>query len=150
MKISLRLFVVSLIFVAVSCSSGISDKNLIYITPKEASALVQDEVIDENNLEFAVSTIIVDSRHAHEFKKKHIANSINIPFGRLGAMAWRLDNVETIIVSGETTRDQVSIAMSKALLSMGFTDVKTLRGGFKGWERAGEPIETEWKIETTE
>jgi len=34
------------------------------------------------------------------------------------------------------------MAMTKALLKLGFEDVIILRGGLSGWEDAGEPVET--------
>ncbi len=135
-----RLPVAVLVFFLTACGSGISDKNLSYIDREVASLLIEGNT--DTSPEITATTVLVDSRQSWEFRKSHIPNSINIPFGRLRVQAWRLDNVKTIIVSGETQNDSVSIAMSKALLSMGFTDVKTLRGGFNGWEKAGKPIET--------
>lgn len=85
---------------------------------------------------------IVDSRQVWDFDKSHIKGSINIPFGWLRLLSGELEDVTTIIVSGETYNDYVSIAMSKELISMGFTDVRTLRGGLVGWGDAGESIET--------
>ncbi len=124
----------------VGCDSGISDKNLTYIMPRDAAVLM---VEGQNNLlGLESSTIVVDPRPAWSYRKSHIPESMNIPFGRIRLQSWRLKDARIIIVSGETYNDAVAIAMSKALMEMGFKDVKTLRGGLKGWGDAGESIET--------
>ncbi|MGY8753238.1 MAG: rhodanese-like domain-containing protein, partial [Phycisphaerales bacterium] len=64
------------------------------------------------------------------------------PYGQLKSQAWRLDDVGTIIVCGKTYNDSVAIAMSKTLLTMGFKDVRTIRGGLKAWEKSGKPVNT--------
>ncbi len=142
MVITLRLSVVFLACFCCGCNSGISDKNLRYIVPSEAAILVRE---GNSALLRNGTVMIVDSRQTWDFKDAHIEGSINIPFGWLGLLSGRLNNnnVGTIIVSGETYNDYVSIAMSKQLMSMGFTDVRTMRGGLVGWGDAGEPIETE-------
>jgi rhodanese-related sulfurtransferase len=140
MVITLRLIVVILACLCCGCSSGISDKNLKYIMPNEAEILVQD---GNSALLRGWGVAIVDSRQTWDFKDAHIEGSINIPFGWLGLLLGRLDDVGTIVVSGETYNDSVAIAMSKQLMKMGFTDVRTMRGGLVGWGDAGKPIETE-------
>lgn len=122
------------------CNTGISDKNLTYITPSDASILVQER--QNNPLGLNSAVVIVDPRPTWSFRKSHIPEAINIPYGRLHIQSWRLNDVGIIIVSGETYNDSVAIAMSKTLIGMGFTDVKTLRGGLVGWGDAGESIDT--------
>ena len=122
------------------CDSSISDKNLSFIMPRDAALMMREgksTLIGPNK-----ATIVVDPRPKWSYRKSHIPGSINIPFGRLSYQAWRLDDAGIIIVSGETYNDSVALAMSKQLITMGFTDVKTLRGGLTGWGDAGEPIET--------
>jgi rhodanese-related sulfurtransferase len=122
------------------CDSGISDKNLSFVLPQDAALMMRE---GKNSLIGPdQATIVVDPRPSWSYRKSHIPGSINIPFGRLSNQAWRLDQAGIIIVAGETYNDSVAIGMSKALLSMGFTDVKTLRGGLLGWGDAGESIET--------
>jgi len=134
-------FVTSFLLLAlVGCNTGISDKNLTYITPRDASIFVQE---GQNNLLGPNSAVvIVDPRPTWSFRKSHIPQAINIPYGRLHIQSWRLKDVGMVIVSGETYSDSVAIAMSKTLIEMGFSDVRTLRGGLVGWGDAGESIET--------
>ena len=135
-----RSYIALLCATLVGCGSGISDKNLRYIGPSEATVLMQEG--DSSLLGPGNATIMVDPRPTWGFRKSHIAGAINIPFGRLHIQSWRLDNAGIIIVAGETYNDSIAIAMSKELITQGFTDVRTLRGGLTGWDDAGEPIET--------
>ncbi|MBC8310409.1 MAG: rhodanese-like domain-containing protein [Planctomycetes bacterium] len=134
-----RFLVLCLVGFLYGCNSGISDKNLTFITPSESVTLMQD---GKSNLLGIKTVKFVDSRQVWDFDKSHIKGSTNIPFGWLRLLSGELDDVTTIIVYGETYNDYVSIAMSKELISLGFTDVRTLRGGFRGWCDADEPIET--------
>ncbi len=122
------------------CNSGISDKNLSYVSPNDAAVLMREG--SGSLLGPGGTTIMVDPRPTWVYRKSHISGSINIPFGRLHIQSWRLDDAGIIIVAGETYNDSVAIAMSKELISQGFTDVRTLRGGLTGWDDAGEPVET--------
>ncbi len=122
------------------CDSGISDKNLSFIMPQDAALMMREG--KSTLIGPSGATVVVDPRPTWSYRKSHIPGSINIPFGRLSFLSWRLDQAGIIIVSGETYNDSVAIAMSKELITMGFTDVKTLRGGLVGWGDAGESIET--------
>jgi rhodanese-related sulfurtransferase len=134
------LFVACVLVLPFGCDSGISDRNLSYIMPRDAAILLQEgksTLLGPNS-----SVLIVDPRPTWIFRKSHISESMNIPYGRLHIQSWRLNDVGVIIVAGETYNDSIAIAMSKTLIGMGFTDVKTLRGGLVGWGDAGESIET--------
>ena len=135
-----RLFVACFFLLPQGCDSGISDRNLSYIMPRDAAILLQEG--KSNLLGPNSSVVIVDPRPTWEYRKSHIPLSINIPYGRLHIQSWRLKDVGIIIVSGDTYNDSVAIAMSKTLIGMDFADVKTLRGGLVGWGDAGETIET--------
>lgn len=137
---SKRVFVSCFAALIFGCDVGISDKNLTFIAPRDAAVLMREG--KSNLLGPQSSTIVVDPRPSWNYRKSHIPGSINIPFGRLQFQAFMLDDAGIIIVSGDTYNDSVSVAMSKALITMGFKDVKTLRGGLTGWDDAGEPVET--------
>ncbi|HIA72709.1 MAG TPA: rhodanese-like domain-containing protein [Phycisphaerales bacterium] len=143
MVISLKsfatLYLLYLLLLA-GCNAGISDKNVSFISPEDAAISIRDG--RSNLLGPNLQTMLIDPRATWAFRKAHIPNSINIPYGRLNSQVWRLDDAGTIIVCGATYNDSIAIAMSKTLLSLGFKDVKTIRGGLKGWERAGELVET--------
>ena len=134
--LSITFFVVA----CVGCSTGLSDKNLVYIGVADAAMLLaeQQSPSDGSGGEIAV----VDPRPSWSYRKGHVPGSINIPFGQLKVQLWKLEGAEVVIVTGETYNDSVALAMSKALLGYGFKDIRTLRGGLTGWEDAGEPVLT--------
>lgn len=122
------------------CSIGLSDKSVVYLTPKDTSILLEKGV--GTLLDADAEVVIVDPRPTWSYGQAHIPGAINIPFGQLGVQSWRLEDAGVIIVAGETHNDSVSIAMSKRLIKLGFSDVRTLRGGLTGWEDAGYSVVT--------
>lgn len=122
------------------CSAGISDKSLSYISPADAAISMREG--SSNLIGPERETVLLDPRQSWAYRKTHIPSSINIPYGQLKTQLWRLDEVGMIIVCGTTYDDSVAIAMSKTLLAMGYKDVRTVRGGLRAWEKAGEPVIT--------
>ena len=131
-------FVFGVSLLITGCSIGLSDKSLSYVTPADVSALISN---DSGTL-FNANTqaIIIDPRPSWSYGQGHILGAINIPFGQLSSRVWKLEDAGVIVVAGETHNDSVAIAMSKRLIKLGFSDVRTLRGGLTGWEDAGNPV----------
>ena len=87
--------------------------------------------------ESAEDVIILDVRTPGEVSQGHVQNSINMDInGRtFSQQADKLDKSKTVYVycrSGH--RSQTA---SKALVKMGFTDVRNVEGGFLAWEQKG-------------
>lgn len=120
------------------CSIGLSDRSLSYITPEGASILLREGA--GTLLDADAEVVIVDPRPTWSYGQGHIPGATNIPFGQLNAQVWKLDGAGIIVVAGETHNDSVAIAMSKRLINLGFSDVRTLRGGLTGWEDAGNAV----------
>ncbi|MDP7008110.1 MAG: rhodanese-like domain-containing protein [Phycisphaerales bacterium] len=121
------------------CSTGISDKNLVYVNNDEAESLMQKG--DTSLFGTESPTILVDARVPFRYSQGHIPGSMNVPLETLFFDAWKLDEAGIIIVSGETWNDAVAIAMSKELIKKGFKDVRTLKGGLTGWTDSGRAVE---------
>jgi rhodanese-related sulfurtransferase len=128
------------LFFALGCSTGISDKNLSFVSPSDVSMLMADGESQLFGPE--LETVLVDCRETWKFNKAHIPKATSIPFGHMNYLLYKLDDAGIVIIAGDTYNDPVSIAMSKTLMEMGFENIKTLRGGLKGWEDAGEPVIT--------
>ena len=120
------------------CSIGLSDRSLSYLTPEGVSILLREGA--GTLLDADAEVVIVDPRPTWSYGRGHIPGAINIPFGQLNAQVWKLDGAGIIIVAGETHNDSVAIAMSKRLIKLGFSDVRTLRGGLTGWGDAGNAV----------
>ena len=131
-------FVFGVSLLITGCSIGLSDKSLSYVTPADVSALISNG--SGTLLNANIEAVIIDPRPSWSYGQGHILGAINIPFGQLNSRAWKLEDAGVIVVAGETHNDSVAIAMSKRLIKLGFSDVRTLRGGLTGWEDAGNPV----------
>jgi rhodanese-related sulfurtransferase len=128
-------FVSAILLFLSGCNAGISDKNLSFVSSSDVGLLMSDGASELFGTE--LRTILIDCRKLWEYNKAHIPDATSIPFGHLQYKLYELDHAGIIIVSGHTYNDAVAIAMSKALMELGFTEVKTHRGGLTGWEEAG-------------
>lgn len=133
-------FVFTGVLLCGGCDIGLSDRSLSYLTPEGVSILLREGA--GTLLDADAEVVIVDPRPTWSYGQGHILGAINIPFGQLNAQVWKLDGAGIIIVAGETHNDSVAIAMSKRLIKLGFSDVRTLRGGLTGWEDAGNAVVT--------
>jgi len=79
---------------------------------------------------------ILDVRQSEDFDGGHIQGSISLPYDNehFDQMYQRLDwptNTVIVVVDSYEFR---ALDASKKLQSSGFTEVKTLEGGFEGWK----------------
>lgn len=85
--------------------------------------------------------ILLDIREQNEFEMMHIKHSINIPRGVLeGACCWNYDDTNPILAQA---RDQNIVLIcrsgnrsalaAKSMQDLGFTQVRSLKLGIKGW-----------------
>jgi rhodanese-related sulfurtransferase len=83
--------------------------------------------------------VIADARPAARYTEGHIAGAIHLPCdatGRVASDAFaHLDGTRTIIVYGQSTDEARPVAAS--LRRRYRADVRVLKGGFAGWDRAG-------------
>jgi rhodanese-related sulfurtransferase len=133
-------FVFAAIFLFPGCSIGLSDNSLSYLTPEGVETLLSEGAGTLFDADARV--VVVDPRPMWSYGQGHISGAINIPFGQLNSQIWKLEGAGVIVVAGETHNDSVAIAMSKRLIKLGFSNVKTLRGGLTGWEDAGHAVVT--------
>lgn len=108
-----------------------SDKNLRFINIADAQSLAAKG---------PDKAIWVDPRPGREFREGHIPDAVNISLAQVETQHWQLKNHGTIIVYGNTGRDALTIAMSKSLIELGY-DVRTLDGGIRAWEAAGNELD---------
>ncbi len=85
--------------------------------------------------------LILDVSEPHEFKKGHIARSMNVPLKKLSADTAPLQKKKgkTIIVTCRTGNRSSTAA--RLLSKNGFEHVYTLAGGLLSWEKEKLPIE---------
>jgi rhodanese-related sulfurtransferase len=93
--------------------------------------------LDELRRERAVR--VLDVREDWEFKRGHLAGSINVPLKQLPARAAKLPRTEryaVICASGSRSRSATDF-----LIAQGFDGAVSVRGGLGAWARGGRPLE---------
>ncbi len=102
----------------------------------------------EEELQGENPPILLDIREADEFQRAHIAGALHVPRGILeGACNWNYGETEPVLAAGRE-RDIVVICRSgnrsalaaKTMQDMGFTRVRSLKTGIRGWNDADQPL----------
>lgn len=92
--------------------------------------------------------LLLDIRERDEFSRARIEGSLNVPRGILESAAeWDYAETEPDLV---TARDKPVVIICRSgnrsafatetLLQMGFTDVRSVKLGVKGWNDADQPL----------
>jgi rhodanese-related sulfurtransferase len=116
----------------------------------EAKSRIQEVNVDETakQLQNNPNTLILDVREPAEYGQGHIPGALHIPRGMLEAKADlefagrepRLsDRHQPIIV--HCASGVRSAFAADVLQQMGFTNVKSLAGGFTAWQQSGKPVD---------
>jgi len=108
---------------------GCGPKNERWVEPGLASEL------------HAQGELLLDVREPDDYQEFHIANTMNIPFGRLASRLAELesykDKTVLVIDHSELRAPRILELLQKA----GFTQVFIVKGGMVGWKAAGLPVE---------
>jgi len=104
------------------------------------------DLIDE--IEADKNILLVDVSEPDEFSRAHIPSSLNVPRGILES-ACEYDYDETVpeLASGKTSDIVIicrsgkrSVLAANTLLEMGFTSVRSLKTGLRGWNDGEYPL----------
>lgn len=140
-KKSLIIFFVLLFTLSLSsyCLAGMTDKDFVKEAKKtitEISVADARAAIDSGKVD-----VILDCRTAKEFKKGHLPKAINLQRGLLEFKATKkIPNKDASIICYCKSGDR-SCLSTCTLGKMGYTNVKSMDGGWKAWVKAGYPIE---------
>ncbi len=106
----------------------------------EAKAKIQEISIDELNLLVPEqSPILVDVREDEEWEKAHAIGAIHLSRGTIE------QKIEEVIPDPETPiicycgGGNRSALVAESLQKLGYTQIRSLVGGFKAWQEAGLP-----------
>ncbi len=123
------------------CSNKTSDAVLVPVTVLEAQPLVQgkSKLLGLGGRDTAV---YVDCRPETDFAAGHIPGAISLPYERVTRDHKMLEKYDILIVYGGDYNDASAKGMSKRLLELEHSDVRTLIGGLRAWKTEGNPIET--------
>ena len=133
--------VIAVTLAAVGCANTTSDRDLVLVNPIDAQELIQGRA-KLLGLGGTTAGTYVDPRSERDYRLGHIPGAISLPFQDLAKNTSRLNDYDILIVYGDGYNDAKANAMSKRLLQMGFSDVRTLRGGLRAWTSAGYALDT--------
>lgn len=84
--------------------------------------------------------VIIDVNDASTYAASHIPDAVNFPLESINAenkTLTKLKDKTAIVVCQSGTK---SAKAAKALLSLGFKDIHTLRGGLMAWSKENLPL----------
>lgn len=85
--------------------------------------------------------VLIDVREADETAKGHAPGALLISRGVLeGSIEEDVPDIKTPIILSCASGNRSALA-AQSLTEMGYTDVRSLAGGFKAWVAAGQPVE---------
>ena len=129
------LFILSL---STSCIAGKTAKDFIKQAKK---SITEISVVDAKAAIDTGKVTVVDVRTAKEFKKGHIPKAVNIPRGLLEfKVTKKISNKNAAIICYCKSGGR-SCLSTCTLVEMGYTNVKSMAGGWKAWLKAGYPIQ---------
>lgn len=107
----------------------------------KAKANIQEVSINELNLsDPQKAPILVDVREDHEWQAAHAEGAVHLSRGIIEQKIEELiPDPETPIVLYCGGGNRSALA-AESLQKIGYTQVQSLRGGFKAWQAAGLPI----------
>ncbi|WP_243042608.1 rhodanese-like domain-containing protein [Dyella sedimenti] len=90
--------------------------------------------------------LLLDVRHADEYRDGHIAGALNIPVEQLGSRAGALGvprdrEIVVYCVSGRRAG-----RAQQALQALGYTRARLLEGSLQAWRQAGLPLAREGAV----
>ena len=108
----------------------------------EVKARIREVTVDGYLAEIAAGAkpVLIDVREADEVAGGHAPEALLISRGVLeGSIEEAVADVTTPIVLSCASGNRSALA-AESLLKMGYTDVRSLAGGFKAWKQAGCPV----------
>jgi len=140
-KKSLVVFFVLLFTLSLSsyCLAYMTEKDFV----KEAKETITEISVADAKaaMDAGKVDVILDCRTAKEFKKGHLPKAMNLQRGLLEFKATKkIANKAALIVVYCKSGGRSSLS-TKTLGQMGYTNVKSMDGGWKAWVKAGYPIE---------
>jgi rhodanese-related sulfurtransferase len=114
----------------------------------EALAVVPELTPDQVNQRLAAGYLLLDVREPEEFEAGRLPGAINIPRGMVEVRADREHHKKDERLQDRSQRiicycggGYRSALAAKALKEMGFGEVYSMAGGWRGWTERGLPTE---------
>lgn len=108
----------------------------------DAKSRIREVPVEAADAAIAEATILIDVREPDEFRQGHLPGAINMPRGllefQLGANPACAD-ADLVAVVYCKTSGRAALA-AQTMQSMGYTNVRSISGGYDGWVAAGKPV----------
>jgi len=108
----------------------------------EAKSQITEVTLDQFKIDMdsGKEFLLLDVRSPYEYDAGHLPKAVNIPRGDLEFKIGKLyPNKDTEMVL-YCRLGGASALCTKTLMDMGYKNVKSLKGAFKGWGESGYPI----------
>jgi rhodanese-related sulfurtransferase len=103
-------------------------KNITEISPEDAAAKLQNG-----------EAVIVDVREKDEWDEEHIPHATNLSRGMIELdIEEKIPDANAMIITHCGGGGRSALA-AESLQKMGYKNVRSMAGGFKGWKAAGLP-----------
>ncbi len=86
------------------------------------------------------NAIILDIRNEDDFRKGHIAGSVNIPYARLSDRVNELERYKDAPLIIVCNMGNHASAAGRLLKSQSFTQLARIRGGIQAWRAESLPV----------
>ena len=128
-------------FLATPAAWSADDKAAPPAGGKAATKIRRVDVEEFDKLRGNKENVVLDVRTASEFKAGHIPGAVNIDVNGadFDTQVSKLDKSKTYLV--HCAAGVRSARACKRLETVGFKELYDLAPGFKGWEKAGKPVE---------
>lgn len=124
------------------CKSGISDKDIRYVTIGDVRTLMERQKASPDDS----VVLLLDPRPPRKFAEGHLPGAENLQtpaISRNGRIDPKISATERVIVYGDDQGSPAAKAMTKRLLEIGYTRVRMFAGGMQAWREAGYEVVTE-------
>lgn len=121
------------------CSKGVSESTIAFVTLDQVRELQARATVDPRAL------LLIDPRPDRHFAEGHIPGAVSVQLPEVPSFGGRDPRIaahSNIIVYGENPASPTARAMTKRLLSIGYSGVRMFSGGLAAWRAADLPIAT--------
>ena len=119
------------------------DFYLLSVMQKKWYRLARSTISHQSVLDKSLDGVLIDVREDHEWKQSYIPGAMHISKGLIEA------KIESIVTDREKTLYLYcgagfrSVLAAENLMKMGYSNVKSVNGGIRGWCQANLPLSQE-------
>lgn len=108
----------------------------------QAKARIQEVALPEAEAAIAQAQVLIDVREPDEFRQGHLPGAVNMPRGLLEFQlssnpACQVPDLQVVLYCKTSGRAALA---ALAMQEMGYTQVRSIAGGFDAWVAAGKPV----------